>query len=50
MATLKPRDKVEGSGMGLATVKKIADHYNGSFVWARATAPTGTAIELHFPL
>jgi signal transduction histidine kinase len=50
MATLKPRDKVEGSGMGLATVKKIADHYHGSFVWATATAPTGTAIELHFPL
>jgi signal transduction histidine kinase len=50
MATLKPRDKVEGSGMGLATVKKIADHYGGSFVWASASAPTGTAIELHFPI
>ncbi len=28
--TLKPRDQVEGSGMGLAVVKKLVDHYGGS--------------------
>ncbi len=27
--TLRPRDQVEGSGMGLAIVKKILDHYDG---------------------
>jgi len=28
--TLKPRDHVEGSGMGLAVVKKIIEYYNGT--------------------
>ncbi len=27
--TLKPRESVEGSGMGLALVKKTIDQYNG---------------------
>lgn len=27
--TLKPRDETEGSGMGLALIKKIVEHYNG---------------------
>jgi signal transduction histidine kinase len=29
MTTLKPRDEVEGSGMGLANVRKIARIYGG---------------------
>jgi len=28
--TLQPRDKVEGSGMGLSMIKKIVNHYQGS--------------------
>lgn len=28
--TLKPRDETEGSGMGLALIKKIVEHYKGS--------------------
>jgi len=29
MTTLRPRDEVEGSGMGLANVRKIAELYGG---------------------
>ncbi|WP_421783198.1 CHASE domain-containing sensor histidine kinase [Kiloniella litopenaei] len=29
--TLQPRDKVEGSGMGFAMVKKIVEHHKGTF-------------------
>ena len=28
--TLKPRDQVEGSGMGLAMIKRILENYEGS--------------------
>ena len=30
--TLKPRDVVEGCGMGLATVKKLIEHYEGTVI------------------
>ena len=29
MTTLRPRDEVEGTGMGLANVRKLAEHYGG---------------------
>ena len=32
--TLKPRDQVEGSGVGLALVKKTVEHYGGSITVA----------------
>ncbi|WP_321396711.1 PAS domain S-box protein [Emcibacter sp.] len=46
--TLKPRDQVEGSGMGLAIVKKIAEHYGG-FLAIKSDGQSGTAIEVHWP-
>lgn len=46
MTTLKPRDEVEGSGMGLAIVKKIALLYDGDVVCAMPTSGVGTLIEV----
>ena len=48
MRTLKPRDEVEGSGMGLANVRKIAQLYRGS---ARLNAsPFGRGCEVEVRL
>ena len=49
MTTLKPRDEVEGSGMGLAVVRKIVDIYGGEIGWPPNNKGRGTAIELRFP-
>ncbi|MEP1766729.1 MAG: HAMP domain-containing sensor histidine kinase [Sulfitobacter sp.] len=36
MTTLRPRDEVEGTGMGLAIVGKIASHYGGHMALSKA--------------
>lgn len=49
MTTLKPRDQVEGSGMGLANVRKIATHYGGRIEWVDPEAERGCHLVLRFP-
>lgn len=49
MTTLKPRDEVEGSGMGLALVRKIVELYGGEIGWLAPPNGRGTSIELRFP-
>tara|TARA_R110002049_G_scaffold276106_2_gene454232 strand:- start:2462 stop:4255 length:1794 start_codon:yes stop_codon:yes gene_type:complete len=47
--TLKPRDKVEGSGMGLAFVKKIVEHHSGT-IEIESDGQRGTTFIIHWPL
>ena len=49
MTTLRPRDEIEGSGMGLALVRKIVDIYGGRISWLSEAEKRGTSIELSFP-
>ena len=44
MTTLRPRDEVEGSGMGLAKVSKIARHYGGNVSIGISPFDRGTKI------
>ena len=44
--TLRPRDEVEGSGMGLAIVRKLVDRQGGK-VWL-ADGPGGRGLAVHF--
>lgn len=46
--TLQSRDKVEGSGMGLAMVKRIVEHYHGS-VNITSDGKRGTKITVLWP-
>lgn len=46
MQTLRPRDEVEGSGMGLAIARKIALTYGGSAQVVRSVFGRGTTIEV----
>lgn len=50
MTTLRPRDEVEGSGMGLANVRKIAGHYDGSARIATSPYGRGLLVEVFLPL
>lgn len=47
-STLRPRDQVEGSGMGLAMVKKIIEHHGGSLEIEKGRV-TGTCIIIRWP-
>lgn len=46
MTTLRPRDEVEGSGMGLANVRKIAHLYNGSATISHSPYGQGTTVSV----
>lgn len=46
--TLQPRDEVEGSGMGLAIVKRIIES-NGGRIWIEQNQPRGTKICFTWP-
>jgi len=45
--TLKPRDQVEGSGMGLAIVNRIVQ-WQGGRVWFESPAPSGKGTVFKF--
>lgn len=47
--TLRPRDKVEGSGMGLSLSKKTVEHYGGSLA-IESDGKTGTTIIISWPI
>jgi signal transduction histidine kinase len=48
MTTLKPRDEVEGSGMGLANVRKIARLYGGDATVGLSPYVEGTQVKVSF--
>lgn len=49
MTTLRPRDEVEGSGMGLAVVAKIAECNNGSLTITESPFGRGTCVSVDLP-
>ena len=49
MTTLKPRDEIEGSGMGLTNCRKIAALYDGRISMTQAYDDRGTRIEIRVP-
>ncbi len=49
MSTLRPRDEVEGSGMGLAQVRKIAEFYGGSATLTKSPFARGISVSIRLP-
>ena len=50
MTTLRPRDEVEGTGMGLANVRKLAEHYGGSVALSETGGDqSGLRVDVVFP-
>jgi signal transduction histidine kinase len=47
--SLKPRDQVEGSGMGLAVVKKTVENQGGS-IMVRSDGQQGSTFRFTWPL
>jgi signal transduction histidine kinase len=50
MTTLKSRDEVEGSGMGLAHVRKILNVYGANLEWLDLPDDRGVGFEMRFPV
>ncbi|MEP5728330.1 MAG: HAMP domain-containing sensor histidine kinase [Sulfitobacter sp.] len=50
MSTLRPRDEVEGSGMGLANVRKIATLYGGKAIVRDSPYGRGNLVEVRLAL
>lgn len=51
MSTLRPRDEVEGTGMGLANVRKIAAHYGGHMTLGACSCGLGgLSVDVTLPL
>ncbi len=50
MTTLRPRDDVEGSGMGLAIARKAIEFYGGRLAWIKPTNGYNTALEMRFSI
>lgn len=46
--TLRPRDEVEGSGMGLAIVKRVVESHGGT-VWVRSELGQGATFAFTWP-
>ena len=50
MTTLRPRDEVEGTGMGLANVRKLAEHYGGQVTLSETDgAQSGLRVDVVIP-
>ncbi|WP_419905488.1 CHASE domain-containing protein [Kiloniella sp.] len=47
--TLRPRDEVEGSGMGLAIIKKLIDYHGGKIWIENTTHKVGTIVKFSIP-
>ena len=50
MTTLRPRDEIEGTGMGLANVRKLAEHYGGQVTLSETSGDqSGLRVDVVIP-